>query len=428
MEKESFITFLFYKAFYTNIIEKKEFYMKIYIKKLFVALICIILAFTNTSISIFASGNDDSGTNSEADSIITDVDLLEISAKSCVLMEMSTGQVIYAKSPSTSYSPASVTKVMTLLLIAEAIENGRISADDKVLISAEAASMGGSQIFLKEGEEFTVEELIKCTVIASANDCAVALAEHLYESEKAFVKQMNKRAEELRLNNTYFENCTGLDDETTDHKSSAYDIAIMSRELMKYDLITKYSCVWQDSIRDGEFILTNTNRLVRYYKGCTGLKTGSTDKAGFCVTVTASRDGMDLIAVIMGAESRDIRNKEAKELLDFGFSSYTLYSDPPAALETVPVKFGKRMQTEIYSSGFTALIDKTRGKEINKVYEIPEYVCAPLKDGDVIGKIIYRDPERIIGEASIIVRENIDKTGLFDIFYKMMKFFVGIKY
>ena len=250
---------------------------------------------------------------------------LEISAPSAILIEATTGTVLYYKNQEQKRSPASVTKIMTLLLVCEALETERINPDDNVVISDYAASMGGSQVFLEEGESFTVEELLKCTVIASANDAAVALAELIHGTEGNFVAEMNKRAKELGMKNTNFENVSGLDDSTTAHLTSAEDIAIMSRELIKYDIILKYSSLWQDSIRNGAFQLTNTNRLVRFYDGCNGLKTGSTDKAGFCISATAKRDGMQLIAVIMGAPTRDLRNADARALLDFGFATYGLY-------------------------------------------------------------------------------------------------------
>ncbi len=243
-------------------------------------------------------------------------------AKSAVLMEATTGEIIYSKEENRKLIPASVTKIMTLLLVAEAISEGKIALNDMVTISAFAASMGGSQVFLKEGEVMSVEELLKCTVIASANDAAVALAEFVSGSESVFVSIMNNRAKELGMNNTFFENVTGLDDTTENHLTSALDIALMSRELIKHDIILKYSSLWQDTIRNGEFTLTNTNRLVRFYEGCNGLKTGSTSKAGYCMSATANRNGMHLIAVVMGAETRDARNETAKNLLDFGFANY----------------------------------------------------------------------------------------------------------
>ena len=224
-----------------------------------------------------------------------------LECQSAILMEASTGMVLYEKNADEALPPASVTKIMTLLLVMEAVDSGKIKLTDMVSVSENAASMGGSQVYLKVGEEMSVEEMIKCVVIASANDCAVALAEFLCGSEEAFVTQMNTRAKELGMENTNFENTNGLDDTVTNHKISARDIAIMSRELLSHELILKYSSTWMDTIRDGTFGLTNTNRLVRFYSGANGLKTGSTSRAKFCISATAKRDGMQLIAVIMAA-------------------------------------------------------------------------------------------------------------------------------
>lgn len=395
-------------------------------KKTLYIFLCLITLFSFLTCTVFASGNDDSNTNIEADLLPTDALGKDIKAKAAVLMDMETGTLLFEKNANQPLEPASVTKIMTLLLISEAIENGTISSEEKVCVSANAASMGGSQIYLKEGEEFTVEDLIKCTVIASANDCAIALAEHLCGSESVFVSQMNKRAVELGMNNTSFENCTGLDDTTDNHKTSAYDIALMSKELMKHEQVMKYSCVWQDSIRNGEFTLTNTNRLVRYYKGCTGLKTGSTDKAGFCVSCTANREEMHLIAVIMGAESRDERNKEARMLLDYGFANYKVYKNSEQMVEDIPILFGEKRTTTVYSTSFAKIIKKDRENEIEKIYTIPEKLQAPLAKGEIIGKIQYKYGDELIGESDIIVNEDIEKTNTFNIFLNIIKIILGL--
>ena len=231
--------------------------------------------------------------------------------KAAILMEASTGKILYEKNADEALPPASVTKIMTLLLVMEAIEAGQINYTDMVTASAHACSMGGSQIYLKEGERMSVEDLIKSVVISSANDAAVALAEFISGSEEAFVSQMNERAGQLGMKNTSFENTNGLDDTAISHLTSARDIAIMSRELIKHKKITEYSSIWMDTIRDGSFGLTNTNRLIRFYRGATGLKTGSTSKAGFCISATAEREGMTLICIIMGASTRDERNSAA---------------------------------------------------------------------------------------------------------------------
>ncbi len=344
----------------------------------------------------------------------------DIEAKSAVLMEADSGKILVSKNETAAYSPASVTKIMTLLLVAEALAEEKISLTETVNVSAYAASMGGSQVFLKEGEGMSVEELIKCTVIASANDAAVALAELVGGSESAFVMKMNSRAMELGMENTNFENVTGLDDTTVNHLTSALDIAIMSKELIKHDIMLKYSSIWQDTIRDGAFTLTNTNRLVRFYDGCNGLKTGSTAEAGYCMSATAKRDGMQLIAVVMGAETRDKRNELARELLDFGFANYSLFSVPETALEQVPVYGGVKDDTMLYSSKFTAVLDKGSLSKIEKVYTIPEYISAPVTEGESVGKIEYFLNGKLIGESSIYAKENIGKIDFWQLYSRIL--------
>jgi D-alanyl-D-alanine carboxypeptidase (penicillin-binding protein 5/6) len=294
------------------------------------------------------------------------------------------------------------------------------------MISSRAASMGGSQVFLEEGEQITVEELIKCTVIASANDASVALAELTCGSEEAFVAKMNEKAKELELKNTYFENTTGLDDTTTDHHSCAYDIAVLSRELIKYELILKYSSIWQDSIRNGEMVLTNTNRLIRYYDGCNGLKTGSTDKAGFCITTTAKRGNLELIAVILGAETKDERNAAARALLDFGFANFALFEAKDTYLENIPVLKGKKDTTGLYSDEFVTVVNKGMLSSVERIFDIPENINAPIKTGDVIGSVTYKIGDRMLGKSDIYVKEDIGEINLFEVIIRILsKIVVG---
>lgn len=345
----------------------------------------------------------------------------EINAKSAVLMEAETGSVIYSKNENETYSPASVTKIMTLLLAAEALDDGYFTLSDKVRISSYASSMGGSQVFLEENEEISVEELIKCAVIASANDAAVALAELVSGSEEAFVKRMNERAEELGMKNSSFENVTGLDDTTENHVTSALDIAIMSRELIKHEVILKYSSLWQDTIRNGEFTLTNTNRLVRFYDGCNGLKTGSTDKAGYCISATAKRGGMQLIAVVMGAETRDSRNDIAKKMLDYGFATYTVYNQTESELERVPVKFGERDSCMLYEGEFKLLIKKSDSSRIEKVYDIPKNINAEVIPDSAVGRVEYLLNGEKIGEAQIYAKDSIKKIGFLKLWGRIIE-------
>ena len=379
-------------------------------KKLLLLFLIVILVFS-FSLSTFA--NAETSISTQLKDRLQNAP--EISAKSAVLYEATTGTILYEKNSSEALPPASVTKIMTLLLLAQGIEDGSISLDDRVIISKNASSMGGSQVFLKEGEEMSVEELLKCTVIASANDASVALAEHLCGSEEAFVKKMNMKAEELKLSGSHFENTTGLDDTVNNHTMSAYDIAVLSSLLIQYDFITKYSSLWQDTIRDGAFTLTNTNRLVRYYDGCNGLKTGSTDKAGYCVSVSAQRNNLKLICVIMGADSKEKRNEEARALLDYGFSSVSLYESPSVLLEKIPVLKSSRESIWIREEGFRYLCEKGSVKNIEKVYEIPNECIAPLEVGQIVGSVKYYLDGVYIGESKLFAEEEARALGFIEI-------------
>ena len=346
---------------------------------------------------------------------------LGLTARSAVLMEASTGKILYAKDPAEAMPPASVTKIMTLLLVMERIDEGALKWEDTITASAHAASMGGSQIFLKEGEQMTARDLIKSVVIASANDAAVALAEHTYGSEEAFVKRMNERAAELGMTATHFENTNGLDDTAQNHVTSARDIAIMSRELIRHKEILEFSSTWMDTIRSGQFGLTNTNRLVRFYRGCNGLKTGSTKKAGFCVSVTAERDGMTLICVIMGAESRDIRNAEAQKLLDWGFATYGLFTAEGGTLDPLRVTGGTADEVGLSYPKFTAVLPKADIKAVEHTVTLPESVKAPVRAGEAVGKITYTRKGQPMGEVSITATETVEELGFFDLWVRMLK-------
>lgn len=387
-------------------------------KKFFIVLLALTLL-TSLELPIYAKNVQKSGAE---DAVITEQAKtdLGLNVKGAYLIEAKTGKVLYSENEFLSASPASVTKIMTLLLVCEALESGKIKLDDTVTVSEYAASMGGSQVFLEEGERMSVEELIKCTVIASANDAAVALAELVAGSEEAFVRSMNRRAAELGLKATSFENTTGLDDTTVNHYSCAADIAKMSRELIKHDIILKYSGLWQDTIRDGSFTLTNTNRLVRYYDGCNGLKTGSTDKAGYCVSTTAKRGNMQLIAVIMGAESRDARNAAARKLLDYGFASYALFEAEKRLIENVPVLAGTCDFIPVISGEYSTVIEKGKSSQVELIYEIPETLTAPITEGDVIGKIIYKLDGEQIGQSDILAGASVEKIDFLGIFWRII--------
>ncbi len=369
------------------------------------------------SFSAFAEGEVPTGEESS-------VGELSLECKSAILMEAGTGKVLYEQNADEALPPASVTKVMTLLLVMEAIEEGKISLSDTVRTSAHAASMGGSQIYLKEGEEMSVEDMVKSVVIASANDAACALAEHISGSEEAFVKRMNERAAELGMKNTAFENTNGLDDTAERHLTSARDIAVMSRELIGHNKILEYSSIWMDTVRNGMFGLTNTNRLVRFYRGCTGLKTGSTNKAGFCVSATAERDGVSLICVIMGAESGDKRNAIAARLLDYGFANYGVYKYIPEDFDDIKVTGGVEDRVRIEAKDFSCVSEKGKISKIQFKTELPESVSAPIKKGDKIGEMIFTSDGEEIGRTEIIAASDVDKISFFELWYRMLAKFL----
>lgn len=330
----------------------------------------------------------------------------EINAKSAILMEQSSGKVLFEYNADEALPPASVTKVMTILLVLEAIDEGKITINDPVTVSAYATSMGGSQIYLKENEVMSVSDLLKAVVVASANDAAVALAEHLYGTEEAFVARMNERAAELGMVNTNFCNTNGLDDTDTGHLTSARDIAIMSREVLKHPLIFDYSTIWMDSVRNGDFGLTNTNRLIRFYHGANGLKTGSTSKAGFCISATAERDGMQLIAVIMGAPSRDTRNALAASLLDFGFANYSVRSFPGQTVDPVPVKGGTTRSCEASYADASFVTEKSNEETTTQVVYNTS-LRAPVKKGDVVGTVRFLLGSEELGTTDLVAQSDV---------------------
>lgn len=400
--------------------------------KILKRVLCLILVCTILSVSCIYSSADTDDTISNppgdiAGDTTIDVDAqpnLDLSCQAAVLMEASSGTVLYAMNENAEMPPASVTKIMTLLLVMEAIDAGQIKLTDSVTISANAASMGGSQVFLEEGEQMSVEDLVKCTVIASANDAAVALSEHLAGSESAFVERMNERAGELGLTGCHFENPTGLDDDTQNHVLSATDIAVISRELIRHPLILKYSGVWMDTIRGGEFTLTNTNRLIRFYQGATGLKTGSTDKAKFCITATAERNDMTLIAVIMAAPSRDARNTDAKKLFDFGFASYGVYKDASETCGPVKVCGGVRDAVEGGHADFTQVLPKSDLKKVEKQISLQPQLSAPIEKGTQIGTVSYLLNGEVIGTAPITANDTIPKIGFLQFVGRMLKIYL----
>lgn len=340
---------------------------------------------------------------------------LDIKAKSVVLMEPHTGQILYENNKDERLAPASVTKIMSLLLIMEAIENEKISLETTVSASEHAASMGGSQIWLEVGETMTVDELLRASVIASANDATVALAEAVAGSEEAFVQRMNQRAAELGMKNTTFVNACGLD--ADEHLTTAGDVAIMASALIQHDLIKKYSTVWMDALRGGKSELVNTNKLVRYYKGATGLKTGTTSKAGCCVAATAERDGMELVAVVMGGENSNERFSGAKKLLDYGFANWaftTLTADLSNA-GVVPVKKGVSASVTPEASGkVDLLLEKGKTDQITQQLELAEQLEAPVAVGDEIGRVKFMLDGKQVGELTVTSANDVDKITFFN--------------
>ena len=347
----------------------------------------------------------------------------ELPCKSAILMDAETGEVLFEQNADEALPPASVTKVMTLLLVMEAIDAGRIQLTDTVRVSANAASMGGSQVFLEEGETMSVEEMLKCVIIASANDCAVALAEFVAGSEESFVGAMNARAAELGMKNTHFENTNGLDDTVQNHVTSARDIAIMSRMLITHPKILEYSGIWMDTIRNGAFGLTNTNRLVRFYPGCTGLKTGSTARAGFCVSATAKRDGLSLVCVIMGAESRDSRNASAAKLLDFGFAHYETYHAEGGECE-IPVQGSDVEFLKVKWPAFCVTVPKGSAARVVVSRELSSCVQAPLQQGDRVGELVYSLDDKEIGRVSAVAESDVAQISFSGLFWRMFSRFL----
>lgn len=345
----------------------------------------------------------------------------ESDARSLILIEANTGTVLFERDADLALPPASVTKIMTMLLVMEAIDSGVIKYDDMVTVSETAASMGGSQVYLEPGEQMSVHEMLKCVVVSSANDACVALAEHIAGSEASFVDRMNAKAAELGMKHTVFENTNGLDDTTVNHVTSARDIATMSAELIvKHPKILEYSSIWMDSIRNGEFGLTNTNRLIRFYSGANGLKTGSTSKAGFCISASAKRGDMQLICVVMGASTRDNRNEVAKKMLDFGFANYAYEEFPTTTLENVPVVGGKTDSVPITFGDFGTVVDKANAGKTEQKINLPQSVNAPIKAGDVIGNIQYVLNGEVISEVPITAAESSERVTFWDVFKALL--------
>ena len=348
---------------------------------------------------------------------------LPITSRAALLMEKSTGQVLFAQNEHEQLEPASVTKIMTLLLTMEAIDSGTIGYDDVVTVSAAAAGMGGSQVYLAEGEQITVEELLKAVCVASGNDAAVALAEKVAGVHELFVERMNQRAAELGMEDTHFVNCTGLTAEG--HVTSAHDIALMSRELiLRHPDIRRFTTIWMDTIRDGAFQLANTNKLIRFYDGATGLKTGYTASAGYCISATAERDGMELIAVIMKGPDKDTRNNDAKALLNYGFSTYTLVSAvPQEPLAPVPVVMGTAdaVQPVAETENTAVLVEKAKAGGLTRTVTLEPQVTAPVTAGQKLGELTVLDGDTPLLTVPLTAAEDVARRGWGQVFTQLLR-------
>lgn len=363
---------------------------------------------------------DKSLLNSVPSSVGTD---LNLECGGAVLIEQNSGRVLYDHNMHQKLRPASVTKIMSILLIMEAIDSGRLSYTDKIPCTETAAAMGGSQIWLDVREELTVDEMLKAICVVSANDCTVAMAEYLAGSQEAFVEQMNAKAKELGMNDTNFKNCHGIDEDG--HETSAYDIALMSRELLtKHPDITKYTTIWMDSLRDGKSELVNTNKLIRNYKGATGLKTGSTSIALYNLSASATRDNLSLIAVIMKAPTTKIRFAEAEKLLDYGFSNfqYSKFSNENDILKSISVQKGVKDSIDLaYETSVGALVKKGESKNVEQTINIPEIISAPINKGDVIGNIVYTIDGNEVAKVNIVANESVEKNNIINMINYVFK-------
>ena len=348
---------------------------------------------------------------------------LPLTSRAALLMEKATGQILFAQNEHEALEPASVTKIMTLLLTMDAIDSGALSYDDVVTVSANAAGMGGSQVFLAEGEKITVEDLLKSVCVSSGNDAAVALAEKVSGVTELFVEQMNNRAKGLGMDDTHFVNCTGLT--AKGHVTSAYDIALMSRELLtRHPDIRRFTTIWTDTIRGGAFGLANTNKLIRFYDGATGLKTGYTASAGYCISATAEREGMELIAVIMKGETADKRNTDAKALLNYGFSTYALVSAAPEEpLPALPVSMGQAEQVSLTlpEEGVTALVEKGRVSALERRVDLPSSLTAPVAAGQTVGTLTLLDGETEVLTVPILAAEDVPRRSWSGLFAQLLR-------
>lgn len=350
---------------------------------------------------------------------------LELHSASACLMEASTGEILYECNPDEKLEPASVTKVMSLLLFMEALDDGTITLETPISGSEHASSMGGSQIWLEVGEELSVGDMLKAIVVASANDCTVAMAEHLAGSEETFVERMNEKAQSLGMTNTHFANCTGLPIEN--HYTTSRDIAIMTRELLKHEQIFNYTTIWMDTLRGGAMGISNTNKLIRFYNGANGMKTGFTSSALYCLSATAKRNDMQLIATIMKGPTSDERFQDAKKLLDYGFANFSVYHPDTSSIKEIKVRGGKKNSVKIGCESGGILLARGREKLIEQHITLDENVKAPVKIGTEVGKISYTIEGKEIASSPIITLEEVKKIGFSDMFRRLLSHSVAIR-
>ena len=350
---------------------------------------------------------------------------LKVAAKSAVLMDVATGTILYEQNAHEPLAPASVTKVMTMLLIMEAIDSGKITWDDPVTASEAAAAKGGSQIYLKVGETMTVSDMVKSIAVSSANDCACAMAEHLAGSESAFVDMMNSRAQELGMADTHFVNCTGLDDdpEAMKHRTSAHDIAVMSRELLKnHPDIKKFTTIWMDTVRNGAFGLSNTNKMVRFYDSCTGLKTGFTSGAGYCLSASAERNGLELIGTVMGSATSAERFAAAKSMLDYGFANFALYTPQISAGNEIAVTLGTASTVSaVPAESAELLVEKSQVSSITTEVEMESSVTAPVSAGQALGTLTIKSGEKILKKIPLVAESHVNRLTWGDLTVKILR-------
>ena len=348
---------------------------------------------------------------------------INVKAKAAVLMDVASGKVLYAMNEHEKLYPASVTKIMAMLLFAEAVDSGKMTLEETVTASEVAAGKGGSQIWLKEGEQMTVDELLRATSIGSANDACTALGEHLAGSEESFVKMMNDRAKALGMANTHFDNCSGLDDDTETHLTTAYDIAVMSAELLKHEFIRNYTTVWMDSLRGGETQLVNTNKLVRFYKGTTGLKTGTTSKAGHCLSASAERDGLHLVAVVLGAENSNDRFEGAKAMLNYGFANYERVTPEPdmSLIGEVKVLRGiEKSITPVIKELLPVTLKSGQGASLETQIELCGDVEAPVEAGQLLGKMIIKCGDETVCEYPLVSENEVRRITFYDVVARIL--------